>query len=55
LQNKFEKLLHLFGFIIRIHHDARSPERQIIISSNLICKLLDTKKKRLIILNLMVT
>ena len=21
--------MHLFGFIIRIHHDARSPERQI--------------------------
>jgi hypothetical protein len=28
LQNKFEKLLHLVGFIIRIYHDARSPERQ---------------------------
>ena len=26
-KNKFDKLLHLFGFIIRIHHDARSPER----------------------------
>jgi len=25
---KFEKLLHLVGFIIRIYHDARSPERQ---------------------------
>ena len=24
---KFEKLVHLVGFIIRIHHDARSPER----------------------------
>ena len=23
------RLLHLVGFIIRIHHDARSPERQI--------------------------
>ena len=23
------KLVHLFGFIIRIYHDARSPERQI--------------------------
>jgi len=28
-KNKFEKLVHLVGFIIRIHHDARSPERQI--------------------------
>jgi len=28
-KNKFEKLVHLFGFIIRIHHDARSPGRQI--------------------------
>ena len=28
-KNKFEKLLHLVGFIIRLYHDARSPERQI--------------------------
>ena len=31
-KNKFEKLVHLVGFIIRICHichDARSPERQI--------------------------
>ena len=28
-QNKFEKLVHLVGFIIRIYHDAPSPERQI--------------------------
>jgi hypothetical protein len=28
-KNKFEKLVHLFGFIIRICHDARTPERQI--------------------------
>ena len=27
-KNKFEKLVHLFGFIIRIYHDARSPERR---------------------------
>jgi len=27
-QNKFEKSVHLVGFIIRIYHDARSPERQ---------------------------
>jgi len=28
-QNKLEKLVHLVGFIIRIYHDARSPERRI--------------------------
>jgi len=28
-KNKFEKLVHLFGFIIRTYHDARSAERQI--------------------------
>ena len=28
-KNKFEKLVHLVGFIIRIFHDARSHERQI--------------------------
>ena len=28
-KNKFEKLVHLVGFVIRIYHDARSPERQI--------------------------
>jgi len=28
-KNEFEKLMHLVGFIIRIYHDARSPERQI--------------------------
>jgi len=27
-KNKFEKLVHLVGFIIRIYHDARSHERQ---------------------------
>ena len=27
-KNKFEKFVHLVGFIIRIYHDARSPERQ---------------------------
>ena len=25
---KFEKLVHLVGFIIRNYHDAQSPERQ---------------------------
>jgi hypothetical protein len=28
-KNKFEKFVNLVGFIIRIHHDARSHERQI--------------------------
>jgi len=27
-KNKFEKLVHLVGFIIRIYDDARSPECQ---------------------------
>jgi len=27
-KNKFEKLVHLVGFIIRICHDARSPEQR---------------------------
>jgi len=27
-KNKFEKLVHLVGLIIRIYHAARSPERQ---------------------------
>jgi len=27
-KNKFEKLVHLVGFIIRIYHDVRSPEHQ---------------------------
>jgi hypothetical protein len=30
-KNKFEKLVHLVGFIIRIYHDARSSECQIIL------------------------
>jgi hypothetical protein len=28
-KNKFEKLVHLVGFITRIYHDARSSECQI--------------------------
>ena len=28
-KNKFEILVHLVGFIIRIYHDARSPKPQI--------------------------
>jgi len=31
-KNKFDKLVHLVGFIIRIYYDARSPERQIHVS-----------------------
>ena len=27
-KNKFEKLVHLVGFIVRTDNDARSPERQ---------------------------
>jgi len=27
-KNKFEKLVHLVGFIIRIYHDEWSPECQ---------------------------
>jgi len=37
-KNKFEKLIHLDGFIIRIYHDARSPECQINGKSLLIMK-----------------
>ena len=28
-KNKFVKLVHLVGFIISVHHDAKSPESQI--------------------------
>ena len=28
-KNKFDKLVHLVGFILRMYHDARSPEGQI--------------------------
>ena len=31
-KNKFEKLINLVCFIIRIYHDARSPEHQISVS-----------------------
>ena len=33
-KNKFEKLVYLVGFIIRIYHDARSAERQCILVSS---------------------
>ena len=35
-ENKFEKLVHLVGFITRIYHVARSPERQ----NNVLCMIL---------------
>jgi len=34
---KFEKLVHLVGFIVRIYHDARSPERQFWSASSPLC------------------
>ena len=30
-KNKFDKLVHLVDFITKIYHDARSPERQILL------------------------
>jgi len=49
-KNKFEKLVHLVGFIIRIYHDARSPENQIWheISDLLIVSFSNKKPIRLI-------
>jgi len=43
-QNKFEKLVHLVGFIIRICHDARShePKNIIAICSHSLCRWLLT-------------
>jgi len=35
LQNKFKKLVHLVGFIIRIYHGARSSVCQILIRYHL--------------------
>jgi len=32
-KNKFEELVHLVGFIIRIYHEARSPEGKIVCTS----------------------
>jgi len=37
-QNKFEKLVHLVGFIIRIYHDARSSECQILSTCPWLCQ-----------------
>ena len=38
-KNKFEKLVNLVGFIVRVYHDARSPERQNFILANVILYL----------------
>jgi len=37
-KNKFEKLMHLVGFVIRIYHDARSSECQIL---TVTCKVIN--------------
>ena len=46
-KNKFEKLVHLVGFIIRIYHDARSPERQIYLSYFIRCRRFAACKRSL--------
>ena len=43
-KNKFEKLVHLVGFIINIYHDARPPEHQISVASRLSCQHAIDKK-----------
>jgi hypothetical protein len=35
-KNKFEKLVHLVGFVIRIYHDARSSECRIELNLHLL-------------------
>ena len=37
LKNKFEELVHLVGFIIRIYHDARSPDHKLLFSYMPLC------------------
>ena len=37
-KNKFEKLLHLVRFIVRICHDALSPERQKLLFWQKVCR-----------------
>ena len=34
-KNKFEKLVHLVGFIIGIYRDARSPEHRIVVENEM--------------------
>ena len=36
-KNKFEKLVHLVGFVIRMYHETRSSERQICYKTEWIC------------------
>jgi len=50
-KNKFEKSVHLFGFIIRIYHDARSPERQIHVSFCQ-CELVDSPASSISVVSL---
>ena len=45
-RNKFEKLVHLVGFIIRIFHDAQSPERQILVSVPYILTMIMWRRRR---------
>ena len=42
-KTKFEKLVHLVGFSVRIYHDARSPDRQ-----TTICLFLDIMPAKVI-------
>ena len=44
-KNKFEKLVHLIGFIIRIYHEAWSPEGQMLVISTKKIKLCQTTEK----------
>jgi len=49
-KNKFEKLVHIVGFIVRIYHDARSPElqtEQIISNYNLYWQIVEIRGLRL--------
>jgi hypothetical protein len=48
-KNKFEKLVHLVGFIIRIYHDARSSECQILSSVRTIFRVILIRFNLLII------
>jgi len=46
-KNEFEKLMHLVGCIIRNHHDAWSPERQIgtrSLTGGRVCSVLKFRK-----------
>jgi len=44
-KNKFEKLVHLVGFIIRTYYDVRSPERRFLpselLSHEAVCCVID--------------